>query len=85
MCDSQIERERARGRGVREEEGGTWALLPGGGAGEAPVEEHGRRGDAAKKRWSGPSSLTCRDESGVDNFRIRSDSNPNYADVEKSF
>jgi hypothetical protein len=26
-----------------------------------------------------------RDESGVDNFRIRSDPNPNYADVEKSF
>jgi hypothetical protein len=26
-----------------------------------------------------------RDESGVDNFRIRSDLNPNYAVTEKSF
>jgi hypothetical protein len=26
-----------------------------------------------------------RDESSVDNFRIRSDLNPNYADMEKSF
>jgi hypothetical protein len=26
-----------------------------------------------------------RDESGVDNFRIRSDPNPNYADMEKRF
>jgi hypothetical protein len=30
-------------------------------------------------------NYTARDESGVDNFRIRSDPNPNYADVEKSF
>jgi hypothetical protein len=26
-----------------------------------------------------------RDESGVDNFRIRSDSNPKYVNMEKSF
>jgi hypothetical protein len=32
-----------------------------------------------------PSYLMGRDESGVDNFRIRSDPNPNYADMEKSF
>jgi hypothetical protein len=31
------------------------------------------------------STHPARDESGVDNFRIRSDPNPNYADVEKSF
>jgi hypothetical protein len=31
------------------------------------------------------SVAAARDESGVDNFRIRSDPNLNYANVEKSF
>jgi hypothetical protein len=30
-------------------------------------------------------SDSTRDESGVDNFRIRSDVNPNYVNMEKSF
>jgi hypothetical protein len=30
-------------------------------------------------------TLASRDVSGVDNFRIRSDPNPNYANMEKSF
>jgi hypothetical protein len=47
-------------------------------------DERGRSGHGS----SGTSQLgmkAARDESGVDNFRIRSYLNPNYADMEKSF
>jgi hypothetical protein len=46
-------------------------------------------GEEARHRAWGPSSAvdvgTSRDKSGVDNFHIRSDPNPNYANMEKSF
>jgi hypothetical protein len=40
-----------------------------------------------RRGWTEARGLLVRDESGADNFRIRSDPNPNpnYADMEKSF
>jgi hypothetical protein len=49
---------------------------------------YAKRGNVYIELWllkSISKILSINDESGVDNFRIRSDPNPNYVDMEKSF